>query len=73
LNALENKYRAEIRDLQKFLTETKERAKESENSLRNEIQSLKGIIQDLENRLGRYLYNIIQDLENRLGRYLYRV
>ncbi|XP_069115679.1 probable DNA double-strand break repair Rad50 ATPase [Argopecten irradians] len=53
LNSLESKYRSEIRDLQKFLSDTKERAKDSEDSLRKEVQSLKSIIQDLENRLGR--------------------
>ncbi|XP_060068576.1 myosin-4-like [Ylistrum balloti] len=53
LNSLESKYRSEIRDLQQFLSDTKERAKDSEDSLRKEVQSLKSIIQDLENRLGR--------------------
>ncbi|OWF56036.1 leucine-, glutamate- and lysine-rich protein 1-like [Mizuhopecten yessoensis] len=53
LNSLESKYRSEIRDLQKFLSDTKERAKDSEDSLRKEVQSLKSIIQNLENRLGR--------------------
>lgn len=53
LNDIENKYKAEIKDLQKLLADNKKRAKETEESLRKEIESLKSIIRDLEDRLGR--------------------
>lgn len=52
LSGIENKYRAEIKNLQKLLADNKIRAQEMEDSLRKEIESLKSIIRDLEDRLG---------------------
>ena len=55
LSSLENKYRSEIKELQQILADSKIRAKETEDSLRKEVSSLKLIIQDLEDRLGKPL------------------
>ena len=54
MQTLENKFREEIKELQRILSETKERGKDTEDSLRREVESLKSIIQDLENRLGMF-------------------
>ncbi|KAL5014218.1 hypothetical protein ScPMuIL_008488 [Solemya velum] len=53
LTQMESRYRCEMKDLQKILTDTKNRATEMEESLRREIESLKSIIKNLENRLAR--------------------
>ena len=52
MNSLENQHKAEISELHKQLAENKARSREMENSLRQEVDSLKHIIRDLESRLG---------------------
>ncbi|KAK3105323.1 hypothetical protein FSP39_022556 [Pinctada imbricata] len=53
INSIDNRYKSEIKELQQILADSKLRAKETEDSLRKEVQNLKDIIRDLENRLAR--------------------
>ncbi|WAR15652.1 LEKR1-like protein [Mya arenaria] len=53
LLSIEQRYKAEISDLNDLLAENRRKSKEMEDELRREIASLKNIIRDLESRLGR--------------------
>ena len=55
LNVVRARHNAEIADLHKQLAENKTVARENENALRGEIDSLKRIISKLEARLGKWI------------------
>ena len=54
LNVVRARHQAEIADLHKQIAENKTRSRDNENMLRSEIESLKGIINKLEARLGKF-------------------
>ena len=55
LNVVRARHNAEIADLHKQLAENKTVARENENALWGEIDSLKRIISKLEARLGKWI------------------
>lgn len=53
INELAAKHKEELVELQRQMRDVQTHSQEKENSLRSEVQSLKNIINDLENRLGK--------------------